>query len=764
MNRLVYYATLIDVDAVTTTQQSNLNLYTTAPNSNGINLYFNQIRAYFGQSIADQILNEFLPNSNLYVDKLMLNEWQIYGSSRLGIYKAEVLVASKTLTQSNTPSANGNEPTYSLVEQNPPVLDYASYNQIRGAKNYELSNHLGNVLVVVTDKKTYNCGNTELINASFDNGSYNNIFPITSNTSMSLSGNKLTVGGTNTQVGTIFNMEGEAGRIFKVDFDLTIGSGLSQVWFETNASYNSTGGGLSQNVTNSSSSGHVSFTFTAPQGAYRFKIGGTGTGTYSVDNLIVKEVGPGRYQAEIVTANDYSPFGAPMPGRSFKADNVLVKTTLSTSNFTTGTDGWVATTNATLSNVFGNIRATVTAVNAGMKKTFSTEPGKTYRVMFKINLRGWPYMYIKDKYTNTNLLSITNFIVPGDASYTFTATGFETDVIFNEASNPAGSIQLANFTLEEVEANSGYRFSFNGKERDNETYGEGYAYDYGARIYDSRLGKWLSLDPASSKYPMHSNYSFAANSPIKYYDRDGKFLGTIIGAVVGGATAAFRGESIKRGAISGAVQGAVWDLSIGAVIITGGAATPAVLVAAGTLSSMAGDLVYQSMGAGFNNVNVKENLMAGAFGGLTAGILGSVAPKLARWIINRNSKVIIEPIHQLSAEEFTPPKQSLGPNEPPQRIEGPWTTGDLSRASNGKGPIDMIPTVNRAGNPRPLELHHGDQMPCSAIHEVPAGHLKTVDHPNVFNQGVTPQMRNQDSRLHWQMRGQEMGNPPPPKK
>jgi len=517
MNRLVYYATLIDAATITSTQQSNLNLYTSAPNSNGINLYFNQIRAYFGQSIADQILNEFLPNSNLYVDKLMLNEWHIYGSSRLGIYKAEVLVASKTLTQSNTPSANGNEPTYNLVEQNPPVLDYASYSQIRGAKNYELSNHLGNVLVVVTDKKTYNCGNAELVNANFDNGSFNNLIVITPNTSMSLSGNKLNVGGTNTQVGTLFNTEGEAGRIFKVDFDLTIGSGLSQVWFETNASYNSTGGGLSQNVTNSSSSGHVSFTFTAPQGAYRFKIGGTGTGTYSVDNLIVKEVGPGRYQAEIVTANDYSPFGAPMPGRSFKADNVLVKTTLSTSNFTTGTDGWVATTNATLSNVFGNIRATVTAVNAGMKKTFSTEPGKTYRVMFKINLRGWPYMYIKDKYTNTNLLSITNYIVPGDASYTFTATGYETDVIFNEAVNPAGSIQLANFTLEEVEANSGYRFAFNGKENDNETQTQ----DYGMRIYDYRLGRFLSVDPLTKEFSMLTPYQFASNTPIQAIDLDG---------------------------------------------------------------------------------------------------------------------------------------------------------------------------------------------------------------------------------------------------
>jgi len=38
-----------------------------------------------------------------------------------------------------------------------------------------------------------------------------------------------------------------------------------------------------------------------------------------------------------------------------------------------------------------------------------------------------------------------------------------------------------------------YRFSFNSKEKDDETYGGGYAYDFGARIYDSRLGRWFSI-------------------------------------------------------------------------------------------------------------------------------------------------------------------------------------------------------------------------------------------------------------------------------
>jgi RHS repeat-associated protein len=68
----------------------------------------------------------------------------------------------------------------------------------------------------------------------------------------------------------------------------------------------------------------------------------------------------------------------------------------------------------------------------------------------------------------------------------------------------------------------GYRFSFNGKEKDNETYGEGNAYDFGARIYDPRLGRWLSLDPLQAKYPSLSPYNYCADNPIYFIDPDGK--------------------------------------------------------------------------------------------------------------------------------------------------------------------------------------------------------------------------------------------------
>jgi RHS repeat-associated protein len=67
-----------------------------------------------------------------------------------------------------------------------------------------------------------------------------------------------------------------------------------------------------------------------------------------------------------------------------------------------------------------------------------------------------------------------------------------------------------------------YKYGFNGKENDNETVGTGSGtQDYGERIYNPALGKWLSIDPKSSKYPSISPYTFAVNSPIFVIDPDG---------------------------------------------------------------------------------------------------------------------------------------------------------------------------------------------------------------------------------------------------
>ncbi|MBK7310377.1 MAG: hypothetical protein IPI93_06185, partial [Sphingobacteriaceae bacterium] len=45
--------------------------------------------------------------------------------------------------------------------------------------------------------------------------------------------------------------------------------------------------------------------------------------------------------------------------------------------------------------------------------------------------------------------------------------------------------------------------------------------DYGMRIYDNRLGRFLSVDPLSSKYADLTTYQFASNTPLQAIDLDG---------------------------------------------------------------------------------------------------------------------------------------------------------------------------------------------------------------------------------------------------
>ena len=65
------------------------------------------------------------------------------------------------------------------------------------------------------------------------------------------------------------------------------------------------------------------------------------------------------------------------------------------------------------------------------------------------------------------------------------------------------------------------RVGFNGKENDNDVKGTGNQQDYGMRIYDPRLGKFLSIDPLAYSYPFYTPYLFAGNKPIVFVDIDG---------------------------------------------------------------------------------------------------------------------------------------------------------------------------------------------------------------------------------------------------
>jgi RHS repeat-associated protein len=110
-------------------------------------------------------------------------------------------------------------------------------------------------------------------------------------------------------------------------------------------------------------------------------------------------------------------------------------------------------------------------------------------------------------------------------------TGTATVVITLSGAAGNGQFRIDNFVLNgfiqqittstSVTVGKDYRYGFNGKENDNEVKGEGAQQDYGMRIYDPRLGRFLSVDPLTRNFPWYTTYQFAGNKPIWALDLDG---------------------------------------------------------------------------------------------------------------------------------------------------------------------------------------------------------------------------------------------------
>jgi RHS repeat-associated protein len=60
-------------------------------------------------------------------------------------------------------------------------------------------------------------------------------------------------------------------------------------------------------------------------------------------------------------------------------------------------------------------------------------------------------------------------------------------------------------------------------EKVNELVGEGNAYDFGARVYDGRLGRWFKPDLMEAESPSWTPFRFGYDNPVRYMDITGNF-------------------------------------------------------------------------------------------------------------------------------------------------------------------------------------------------------------------------------------------------
>ncbi len=174
------------------------------------------------------------------------------------------------------------------------------------------------------------------------------------------------------------------------------------------------------------------------------------------------------FMADVVSATDYYPFGMPMPGR----------------NGITSQSTWVPGRGF----VAGTSYPDYLQVNA---RPYAPTPG-SYRAGKEVEL-------------------LPGFETATGTDELLVETQEGSGVLSNEYAGGEGSYESYGY----------YRYGFNGKENDNEVKGTGNQQDYGMRIYEPRLGRFLSVDPITKQYPELTPYQFASNRPIDGIDRDG---------------------------------------------------------------------------------------------------------------------------------------------------------------------------------------------------------------------------------------------------
>ena len=106
-------------------------------------------------------------------------------------------------------------------------------------------------------------------------------------------------------------------------------------------------------------------------------------------------------------------------------------------------------------------------------------------------------------------IPLNNGSVPGVSSY---RVGIRTCSDYS----PFG-VELDSRTV-----SGGYRYGYQRQESDDEVKGDGNTVNYTFRMHDTRLGRFLTVDPLTKSFPYLSSYQFSANSPIQFIELEGK--------------------------------------------------------------------------------------------------------------------------------------------------------------------------------------------------------------------------------------------------
>ncbi|MCU0423440.1 MAG: DUF6443 domain-containing protein [Bacteroidia bacterium] len=142
-------------------QQNNINSINYAITNMQTQPVYNYL-TWVKQSFGNSAYNSLASNLE-FTRTLKLNDWQLYGSSRLGVYNADTTLTNITFTINGIDS-NGNFEVNQVISQTSISVNHYDMQHELAYKQFELTSYNGNVLATVLDRKTNN--NADIVSAN----------------------------------------------------------------------------------------------------------------------------------------------------------------------------------------------------------------------------------------------------------------------------------------------------------------------------------------------------------------------------------------------------------------------------------------------------------------------------------------------------------------------------------------------------------------------------------------------------------------------